>query len=218
MGEVMTRVLVVDDHGTVADAVAVAISREDDLECIATTGDADEALRLAGELRPDVVVMDVRLRDADGIDTTSRLLATAPATRVIILTGFVTRGLLERAVAAGACGLMPKDGQLDDLLAAVRSSRRDDFMVHPSLVRLLVGGGAGEQHPPTTPLTSRERDVLARLAAGEDAGGIARGLGISLLTCRGHIKNILSKLGAHTQLEAVVTAHRRGLIQLDDPD
>ena len=217
MSDLTTRVLVVDDHGTVADAVAVAIAREPDLTCVATAGDADEALGLADQLRPDVVVMDVRLRGADGIDTTATLLARAPLTRVIILTGHVSRGLLERAVAAGACALLPKDGQLGDLLGAIRTARRDDFLVHPSLVRYLMGASTGDPLPDAA-LTSREREVLARLAAGQDAGVIARGLGISLLTCRGHIKNILSKLDAHTQLEAVVTAHRRGLIQLDEPD
>ena len=91
-------------------------------------------------------------------------------------------------------------------------------MVHPTLVRFLVGSPVTGHRAPSTPLTARERDVLQRLAAGQDAGGIARGLGISLLTCRGYIKNILAKLGAHTQLEAVVTAHRCGLVRLDEHD
>ncbi len=209
------RVLVVDDHRTVADAVALAIEGESGLECVAKAHTVCEALALVEQLQPEVVVMDVRLSDGDGLAATAELTTRWPETRVVVLTAVVNNNVLDRAVSAGACALLPKDGTLSDLMRAVRTARRDDFMVHPSLVKQLMSpGGRGEFPQPT--FTQREHEVLQRLAEGQDVVVIARALGISVLTCRGYIKSILVKLDAHTQLEAVVIAHRRGLVQVGD--
>ena len=209
-----TRVLVVDDHRTVADAVALAIGREDDLECVATAHGVGEALAYAERFLPDAVVMDVRLSDGDGLDATAKLTHRWPDTRVIVLTAFIDEGLRERAVASGACALLPKDGNLSDLLRALRTARRDDPVIHPSLVKDLVTTPSWEAAQAHSAFTNREQQVLQMLADGSDVVVIARALGISVLTCRGYIKSILMKLNAHTQLEAVVIAHRRGLVHV----
>lgn len=204
-------VLVVDDHRTVADGIALAIAREPDCECLGTAYGAAEALALAARHRPDVVVMDVRLGSDDGIAVTQQLVARQPGVRVIVLTAFVDQAIVRRAADAGACAVLPKDGSLGDLVEALRTARADDFVVHPSLLRLIFRA-ADPQRPLHQPLTPREQDVLIRLAEGTDASSIARDLGISLSTCRGYLKNILLKLDAHSQLEAVVVATRLGLI------
>ena len=210
-----TTVLVVDDHRTVADAVALAVEREPDLTCVGTAHSAAESVALARRLKPDAVVMDVRLGDGDGIVTTAELVAGQPGLRVVVLSAFVDQALLVRAVGAGACALLPKDGSLSDLIEALRSSRGDGFVVHPTLLRALMRTGP-DSGAPLRRLTQREQDVLTMLAEGDDATTISRKLGISVNTCRGYVKSILAKLDAHTQLEAVVLATRLGLIRVSD--
>jgi DNA-binding NarL/FixJ family response regulator len=209
------RVLVVDDHRAVADAIALAIGGASDLICLGTAHNVEDAFALTQRLEPDVVVMDVRLGDGDGVELTARLTARFPELRVVILTAVVDHGLLQRAAEAGASGIFPKDGSLADVLSAVRSARVDDLVVHPSLLRKLA------LRPTPGPvsvlsLTSREQDVLTLMADGQDSAQIARRLGISLLTCRGYVKSLLTKLDAHSQLEAVVVATRLGLVRVGE--
>ncbi|HET7398768.1 MAG TPA: response regulator transcription factor [Intrasporangium sp.] len=204
------RVLVVDDHRTVADAVALAVSREAGMECVGTAGTAAEALSLSAALTPDAVVMDVRLGDEDGIDVTARLTAGSARVRVVILTAYVDHELMTRAAEADACALMPKDGSLAHLLEALRVADRGRFLVHPDLLGRLM---RRPSHPYVV-LTAREHKVLELLSTGQDIGSISTSLGISRLTCRGYVKTLLSKLDAHSQLEAVVTAMRLGLVHL----
>ncbi len=208
-----TTVLVVDDHRTFAEAIALALGPQPDLRCIGTAGGVDEALALVRKHRPDVVVIDVNLGDGNGVAATPRLLAASPTLRVVVLSGFVTRAVLQEALSAGASAVLPKDGRLEDLFDAVRTSSRDRFVVPPTLVGDLVT--LSPVAPPEV-LTARETEVLEQLARGRDTQGAADALGMSVLTCRGHIKSILVKLDAHTQLEAVVVAHRRGLVRVGD--
>lgn len=206
-------VLLVDGHRTVAGAVALAISGETDLDCLATAHTAAEALILAERLLPDVVITEVDLLDGDGLTAAARMIVSRPETRVVVLTAEVDRSLLQRAVSAGACALVAKDATLVELVHAVGTAPRDGFMVAPSLVKKLMAGPV-KPHPIDAVFTRREHDVLHELADGSDARVTARALGISLPTCRGYIKSILVKLDAHTQLEAVVIAHRRGLVRV----
>lgn len=215
MSSAPMRVLVVDDHRTVADALSLAVSAQPDMESVGPARGTGEAAAIVGGTPPDVIVMDVHLDDGDGIELTRRITAEHPNVRVIVLTAHVTQALLARAAEAGACALLPKGGALSDLLDTVRSAPRGGFAVHPVLLRTLMGRGSGGRGTPSL-LTSREQEVLALLAEGRDPTTIARTLGISVLTCRGYIKGILVKLDAHSQLEAVMIALRRKLIHLDD--
>jgi DNA-binding NarL/FixJ family response regulator len=210
-------VLVVDDHRTVSDLLLLAISAQPDLRCVATAASADEAEALTDRLAPDVVVMDVQLSGSDGqrdgVEVLARLMDRHPRLRGIILTAHTDRRLMERAAAAGACCLLAKDGSLPELLHAVRTAQRGTFVVSPKLLRTLVVKPAGD--PRRVPhLTIREQQVLAMLVQGTDTQDIAATLGITVHTCRGYIKNVLTKLGAHSQRQAVSIAVRDGLVDV----
>jgi DNA-binding NarL/FixJ family response regulator len=209
-------VLVVDDHQVFAQLVSFMLSQHDDLECVGIAADVASALAATAELQPDLVLMDVQLRDGDGIAATEQLTGLYPDLRVVVLSAFIDRALMRRAARAGACALLPKDGEVDEMLNALRTARRGDFVVQPRLLRELVTEPRGQAQLP--PLTAREQEVLRLLAAGLDTGQIAHELGISVNTCRGYVKTLLAKLGAHSQLEAVVIAMRSHLIGMDDGD
>jgi DNA-binding NarL/FixJ family response regulator len=208
-----TSVLVVDDHTTFADLLAMALDAETDFTCVGTAPSVAKALAMVDELRPDLVLMDVRLGDGDGVTATAELTRLHPDLRVVVLTAHTDTALMQRAADAGACCLLPKDGSLPDMLQALRTSRRGGLVVHPSLLKSLIA-----TQPPKTsylpPLSRRERDVLRMLADGSDAKTIAKDLGISVNTCRGYVKSLLLKLNAHSQLEAVVIATNHGLVSV----
>jgi DNA-binding NarL/FixJ family response regulator len=208
-----TSVLVVDDHTTFSDLLAMALDHEPDLTCVGTAAGVARALAMVDRLRPDLVLMDVHLGDGDGIAATAQLTRTYPELRVVVLTAHVDSALMQRAADAGACCLLPKNGSLPDMLAALRSARRGGLSIHPGLLKVLI-----TSKPPSSdyvpPLTPREHDVLRMLAGGSDARAIAKSLGISVSTCRGYVKNLLLKLDAHSQLEAVVIATNRGLVNV----
>jgi DNA-binding NarL/FixJ family response regulator len=209
------RVVVVDDHRTFAELLALALRAQPDMDCIGIAHSVEQALHLLGALSPDLVVMDVQLGDGDGIAATAQLTKTFPDLRVVVLTAIVNPSLMRRALEAGACALLRKDGALEEMLHALRSAQRGGFAVHPELLMELVKNNPAI---PLPSLTERERQVLQLLAAAEDTRSIARELGISVSTCRGYVKNLLAKLGAHSQLEAVVIAMRHGLIYAGSPD
>lgn len=202
--------MVVDDQKTFADLLAMVISSQPDLECVGITYQAKEAAALVDRLHPDLVVMDLRFADEtmDGVDAAAMITASHPDVRVMLLTGHVAPDLVTRAAAAGACALLPKNGSLPDLLLALRTAQAGVLVVHPDLVS---PGGSPTESTRVPPLSRREREVLALMMDGNDVRSIARELGIAVATCRGYVKNLLAKLNAHSQLEAVAIARRRGL-------
>lgn len=211
-------VLVVDDHQTFAELLALALGAEPALRYIGHARNSAEADAMVADLDPDVVLMDVQLPDVDGLTTTERLVAKHPDLRVVVLTAHSDPSLVTRAAAAGACGFLPKDGALRDVLQALRTAHRGGMVVP---AHLLAGALAQPVVPVTTPqpsaLTAREQDVLRLMGNGMDVRAIARDLGISPHTCRGYVKSILAKLDAHSQLEAVMTAIRLGLLAPNEP-
>jgi DNA-binding NarL/FixJ family response regulator len=205
------RVLVVDDHRTVTDLLQLVLNNEDDLCCVATVHDARAVPRAAELHRPDVVVMDVHLKDADGLECTRKLTAGDPSLKVVVLTGHADMHVVQRAAAAGACALLAKDGALPDLLRTIRTVRPGAFLVGPELLQQVMEAEEHQEYMP--PLSRREDDVLQLLATGMSLRGIAEDLGISLHTCRGYVKTLMVKLGAHSQLEAVLLAGQRSLLR-----
>jgi DNA-binding NarL/FixJ family response regulator len=164
-------------------------------------------------LNPDLVVLDYHLPDLSGLSVAALILAESPATRIVMLTGDPTPEALENAAAIGICAFLPKDGSLAGMLNTLRNVRAGGFLVHPSLVaHLNAQWHQHEDQHSVQALTRRELEVLRLMAEGNDVRANARSLGLSENTCRGYVKSILAKLEVHSQLEAVVSATRRGLI------
>ena len=205
------RVVVVDDHATFTSLLALGLRHEDGLACVGTSTSAADGMRLVDEVRPDVVVMDVELGDGDGLDATAELVRRAPDLRVVVLTARTDTALMQRAADAGACCLLPKNGSLIEVLQALRTSRKGELAVHPALLKQLITRPSQLGRPEVT-LTERERQILRGLSDGLDVRKLAQELHLSPHTCRGHVRSVLTKLGARSQLEAVAIGHRYGLI------
>ncbi|WP_309647114.1 response regulator transcription factor [Nocardioides sp.] len=216
-----TKVMVVDDHRTFTDLMLLALNDVDDLECVGAAHDGTSALMLAAEALPDVVLMDVELGDEDGLELAEQLVAARPGLRVVVLTAHAQDvSIARRAARSGACALLPKDGSLPELLHHLRTARPGGMVVQLGLLQAMVDPCRpptmptrhGSTKSPFTALTARENHVLALLALGHDVRRIAGELHISVHTCRGYVKSLLAKLGAHSQLEAVVIANTHGLV------
>jgi DNA-binding NarL/FixJ family response regulator len=207
------KVLVIDDHQLIAELLEAAVEAQPGFEMVGHAQSVASGLDMVEALQPDIVIMDVRLGDGDGIAATAELTERFPELRVVVLTAFVDQALMQRAAAANACALLPKDGDLTSMLDALRTARRGGFTVHPRLLHRLVTPPieVGRSKPSLTP---REWDVLQLLATGLETRLIAREIGISVHTCRGHVKGLLLKLGAHSQLEAVAKAMQHGMIHV----
>ena len=211
-----TRVLVVDDHSTFAELLSDALDREPDLTSVGHATTASAALGMLAEARPDLVMMDVALPDLDGFAATERLLLEAPGLHVIILTAYTDLAFVARAAQVGAKGFLPKDGSLEHMLRTIRAvtagslgfERPSDGEAWVAIGRDAVSGPGGL----VPALTPREDDVLQLIAQGMGVRDAAETLGITEQTCRGYVKTLLVKLGAHTQLQAVVRAGQLGLL------
>jgi len=214
-----TTVLIVDDHRSFADALGMAINLQPDLECVGMAGSVEEAIGLVDERAPDVVLMDVHLPDADGIEGTQRVKELNPAVGVLVLTADQNPAILARAAAVGASGFLLKESPFAEILQAIRTTHEGGMQLPnttlASILERLERGAAPAAAPGlgrSDTLTGRELDVLRLLGQGHDVQTIARDLVISIHTVRGHVKSILAKLGVHSQLEAVVTAVRMGIL------
>jgi DNA-binding NarL/FixJ family response regulator len=207
-------VLVVDDHSTFAELLCDVINREPDLFSVGHAITGVEGVAMFAELRPEVVLMDLQLPDIDGFVATAQIVAMSPDARVIMMTAHVTAEVVANAASSGACGFLPKDGHLADMLSTIRTARPGSLAVDPALMARLIEKPQATTRVLARPLSQRELSVLLRLADGRDVTRIAHEMGVSNHTCRGHVKSVLSKLGAHSQLEAVIIAVRIGLIQI----
>jgi DNA-binding NarL/FixJ family response regulator len=215
MGDEVITVLVVDGHQTFAELLGVALRGQPDLRYVGHARNGEQALRLCAELRPDVILLDPELPDADGIAIAEMLRHRQPETRVVILTASNEATLVGRATAAGAAGFLSKNGALGDVLHAVHTAHGGGMTVSTDILARLLRSTAPVVGPRGGGLTAREHEVLELMGSGLDPRAIARRLGISVHTCRGYVKAVLAKLDVHSQLEAVAVATRRGLIQPD---
>lgn len=212
-GGIPKRVLLVDDHVTFAEALTLAVDGTDDLHCVGRVTSLAQALETAHELDPDVVVLDLGLPDAGGAEAVARLLQGRPDRRILVLTGHFEVELLRQALDAGAAGFLHKDSPVGVVLDALRNLPRHCVVVRPSMLLSLVERRFGPTPPDSSEMLSRrELEVLALMAGGLTPKAIASELGIAVSTCRGYIKNVLSRMGAHSQLEAVARARREGLV------
>ncbi len=212
----VTRVLIVEDQRAFVESMALVIDAQRDLECVATARTGADGLDQARRHRPDVVLMDVGLPDGDGVDIATLLLGDVPGTRVIILTGRPDATVLARAAAAGASAFLLKNSSIDEILDAIRTTGSRRMQVDPDALASILHASPGSAPPGVAELTQRELEVLGELGLGHQPKQIARHLGITLPTCRGYVKSLFQKIGAHSALEAVVLAHRYGVISLPD--
>lgn len=206
-------VMVVDDHRTVADLLRLAIDGDPGLSCVAVSYDVDTAERVFDELLPDVVVTDVHFApgDRDGLDLAKSVTSRERQTKVVLLTGDTGGLSLDRLGECGASAVITKDGDLNALLSVIHRAVNGGLEIDPRLLRRLTSA----RSVPRVVLSPRERQVLDLLHDGLDVTGIARSLGIRASTCRSYVKSLLTKLDAHSQLEALAIARKMGL--LDGP-
>lgn len=204
-----------DDHEMVARGLAAALNAQRDVDVVGIAGSVRECLRAAPDLRPDVVVLDLRLGDGDGVDAARELRGTLPDVNVVILTAYPEPGAMAKALEAGCCGFVAKSASLEELIAAVRAAANGSTTFPRAAVERAM---RHEVEAERRSLSARELDVLRRMAAGQTTSTIADELGLSLHTTRNHVRNLMFKLGAHSRLDAVVAAARAGLIDLPDHD
>ncbi len=206
------RVLLVDDHVMFSQAVAAALNEESDIrvvDCVASLADARSHLE---STEVDVILLDQRLPDGQGTHAAAELRAIRPGVRVVLVTAAVDPAVLSEALAAGCVGFVTKGDSIDELSAAVRSAASGATAVSPAMLGRLTGSDGKGNGYSGEALTHRETAVLLFLADGMSNQEIAERLFISIHTLRNHIQNIISKLGAHSKLEAVSIAIREGLI------
>ncbi|MFE7645209.1 response regulator [Streptomyces phaeoluteigriseus] len=220
------RVLVVDDQGVVRAGFAAVIDAEEDMTVVGEAGDGAGAVRLAGELAPDVVVMDVRMPDLDGIAATRIITGRENAPRILVLTTFDLDAYVFDALRAGASGFLLKDVHAAELLRGIRVVAAGDSVLAPSATRRLIGhyaSGAGHASRSGSgprelgSLTRRERYVLTLVAFGLDDAEIAGQLGITIGTVKTHVNALLHKLGLRDRVQATILAYDLGLARPNPP-
>lgn len=212
------RLLLVDDHSVVRSGLRMLLENEDDLVLIGEAGKGMQALELADQLRPDVVIMDITLPDMSGIEVTQRLKLAHPQMAVVALTIHEDQQYFFEMLRVGASAYVPKRAAPDDLIAAIRAAYRGDVYIYPSLAKLLVNdflvrAGEGGLEVAVQDLTPREQEVLSLLAEGKTNDEIATELVISSHTVARHRENLMGKLGLHNRSELVKYAIRKGVIK-----
>lgn len=214
------RVLLVDDQELIRIGFRLVLEAEPDMHVVGEASDGDAAVSFAAELRPDVVLMDVRMPGLDGIAATESIVRARPETRVLVLTTFDLDEYAFGAIRAGASGFLLKDAQRQELIAAVRAVHRGDAVLAPRVTRrLLEHVGPDLKAPDAAPgsdltatLTDRERDVFTAIGHGLTNAEIAQSLHLSESTVKTHVGRVLMKLDARDRIQVVILAHQLGLI------
>ena len=206
------RVLIVDDHEVLTSALGQALDAEPDLLTVGVAGSLERAAALIPTATPDVLLLDHRLPDGDGVDAVARLLALRPSMAVVILTASAADHVMVSAMEAGASGFLSKTRSLAEVTSAVRAAAAGEAVISPEMLarllpRLNRSGRAGHEN-----LTEREREVLGLVSEGLTNAAIADRLVVSVHTVRNHVANLSAKLGARSKLEALSIAVREGLL------
>ncbi|MEU3750010.1 MULTISPECIES: response regulator [Streptomyces] len=213
------RVVLVDDQPLVRAGLRVLINDSDGLEIVGEAETGDQAVRLAQELRPDVMVMDIRMPGMNGIEATGLITAGPSPARVLVLTTFDDDEYVYGALRSGASGFLVKDMDLDDILTAIRVVAAGDALIAPSVTRRLIEEFAARPEPAATPphgaiegITEREREVLTLIGRGLSNHEIADRLSISPATAKAHVGRLFTKLTARDRVQLVITAYELGLV------
>ncbi|MGH9118502.1 MAG: response regulator transcription factor [Acidimicrobiales bacterium] len=210
------RLLLADDHRMLRETLRRSLTDEG-FDVVGEAGNGDEAVRLAEQLRPDVVLMDVTMPEVDGITGTRRIVAAWPEIRVVMLTMHADADMVRRAVDAGATGYLTKDCSTDDIVATIRAAADDDATMSPGLARGFLDEARRLTPDPDDAdpiITRREVEVLQAIADGLSPVEVASELYISQKTVKNHLASIYQKLDARDRTQAVVNAMRMGIIHL----
>ncbi|MBE1574542.1 response regulator [Amycolatopsis roodepoortensis] len=207
------RVLLVEDHKMVAEALGAAFEEFPEIDLVASVESLAHGMIAAGEQLPDIVLLDRRLPDGDGIEAIAGFREISPSSRVLVLTGDANSAIAARILEVGGAGLLLKSGLLDELVTAIRTIAAGDVVIDPELLSgalAMLAGSPGRLGPV---LTLRERQVLGLIAEGAGTDRIAEELRLARNTVRNHVQRILVKTGTHSKLEAVAHARKNGLLE-----
>jgi DNA-binding NarL/FixJ family response regulator len=221
---VSIRLLIVDDQELVRTGFRLFLETQDDLEVVGEAGDGEEAIERARKLRPDLILMDIRMPRMDGVEATARLTAARiePPPRVLVLTTFDLDEYVFGALRAGAAGFLLKDASRERLVEAIHVVHGGDALLSPSITRRLVADFAARSDPLPPPaalleeLTPREREVLLLVARGSSNAEIAERLVVTQATVKSHVGSVLLKLGLRDRVQAVVFAYEHGIVVAGD--
>ncbi|WP_084773691.1 response regulator [Nonomuraea candida] len=205
----MIRVLIADDHPVVRQGLRTFLDLQDDITVVGEAADGAQAVELVGELSPDVLLLDLKMPVLDGLGTLERL--SGVATRIVVLTSVSDPSDVGPAMRAGAAGFLYKDVDPPALVQAVRAVHGGQVLLAPEAAEAMMAAPAGGAAPAPVPLTEREREVLALIAAGRSNREIARSLAVAEKTVKTHVSNVLMKLGVQDRTQAALYAVRHGL-------
>ena len=212
----MIRIMIVDDQALFRDGIRMLLESQPDLSVVGEAGNGREAIAVASETQPDIVLMDVRMPVMDGIAATAAIIAERPQARVIVLTTFDLDEAVARAIRAGASGFVLKEAEPEFVLASIRTVYNGNQVLAASATRALfehVGAAAGREVPAAfKSLTEREREIFALAARGLSNTEIARGEFVSEATVKTHVSRILGKLGLRDRVQLVVFAYEHRLV------
>ena len=215
----MIRVLIADDQALVRDGFGMILDAQADIEVVGQASDGREAVELSRELRPDVVLMDIRMPEVDGVEATRRLMADPESPRILMLTTFDQNEYVYDAMKAGASGFLLKDVRREELINAVRSVAAGDALLASSLTRRFIEDFVRRPPPGAAPtgalaeLTDREAEVVRLVARGLSNAEIAERMVVSEATVKTHVARVLSKLGLRDRTQVVVMAYETGFVQ-----
>ncbi|MFH9347666.1 response regulator [Kitasatospora sp. NPDC017646] len=224
----MTTVLIVDDQPLQRYGFRMLLESQPDTEVVGEAAHGAEAVRLAADLRPDVVLMDIRMPGMDGIEATRRIVAGGGRSRILVLTTFDLDEYAHAALRAGASGFLLKDARPEELLSGIRAVAEGDAVVAPAITRRLLDayahhlpvrppGAAPVEDPRLEALTEREREILVAIAQGWTNSEIAQRLVLAESTVKTHVSRVLGKVGARDRVQAVIFAYDRGLTRPNPP-
>ena len=216
-----SRILIVDDHAMLREGMRNLLEQEKDFELAGEASDGEEAVQKAGELTPDIIVMDIVMPRLNGVEATRQIKSISPASAVLILTAYSDIRYIIGLLEAGACGYLLKNSPGRDVIKAIRAVRAGESVLDPEVTRKLVQrlanlSKAPEEREPSGHLTAREMEILTWASRGLSNKEMSEKLFISLRTVKAHMTNIFNKLGCSSRTDAIIKGLKQGYIDLED--